>query len=170
MAKATRTQIGVTNPGGVRIDILQGPISVATVYELIPFGNTIVTLKATGAQVKAIMEEGVDFSLGRYGKDPVSNPLVYVSGLKFSVDFNAAKGQRVKDLMLVENGVTSPVDPSATYTMSVNNFIAAGGDHYDTLNSISGKIDTGFIDAELLLDYIKGKTLMNPETRITPIP
>jgi 2',3'-cyclic-nucleotide 2'-phosphodiesterase (5'-nucleotidase family) len=43
----------------------------------------------------------------------------------------------------------------------VNNFMAAGGDRYDTLKDASGKYDTGFNDAEVFMEYIKDKTLVN---------
>jgi 5'-nucleotidase / UDP-sugar diphosphatase len=162
----TGSQIAVTNAGGIRIDLLAGPLTTAKVYEVIPFGNTLVTLKATGDQVAKVFEDGVDFGLSQYGDFP-ANPLTYVSGAKFSVSPSQPKGSRVSGVkVLAADGSWADLDPSATYTMVVNNFIAAGGDKYATLASIADKKDTGYVDAEAFFAYVKDKTLVNTEERI----
>jgi 5'-nucleotidase/UDP-sugar diphosphatase len=166
MRAYTGSQIGVTNAGGIRIDLLAGPLTTAKVYEVIPFGNTLVTLKATGAEVVRVFEDGVDFGLSQYGDFP-ANPLAYVSGAKFSVTPGAPKGSRVSEVkVLGADGSWADLDPSATYTMVVNNFIAAGGDKYATLASIADKKDTGYVDAEAFFAYVKDKTIVNTEERI----
>jgi 5'-nucleotidase / UDP-sugar diphosphatase len=159
-------QIGMTNVGGVRIDLLAGPLTTAKVYEVIPFGNSLVTFKATGAEVLKILEDGIDFGLAKYGDFP-ANPLLYVSGIKLSVDPAQPKLSRVSEAMVQgADGSWAELDPSATYTMVVNSFMAAGGDKYDAVKSIAGKMDTGYIDAEAFFAFVKDKTLVNPEERI----
>jgi 5'-nucleotidase/UDP-sugar diphosphatase len=161
MAWKTGAQIAMNNPGGVRININQGPISVATVYELLPFANTLVTLPLKGADVVKTLEDGVDFQFSRYGTDP-DNPYIYVSGITFTLDLSKPKGERVRNVR-VKTGDASyaPIDPQAVYKVVVNNFMAAGGDRYDTLKDASGKYDTGFNDAEVFMEYIKDKVLVN---------
>ena len=61
------------------------------------------------------------------------------------------------------------LDPATTYSVVVNNFIAVGGDLNNMLKATPGQIDTGFVDAEALLDYVKGMTLKNSEARINVI-
>jgi 5'-nucleotidase / UDP-sugar diphosphatase len=162
-------QIGMTNVGGVRIDLMPGPLTTAKVYEVIPFGNTLVTFKATGAQVVSIFEDGIDFGLSKYGDFP-ANPLLYVSGAKLSVDPSKAKGSRVSGVQVqAADGSWADLDPTASYTMVVNNFMAAGGDKYDTCKAIPDKKDTGYIDAEAFFAYVKDKSLVNDEARITLI-
>jgi 5'-nucleotidase / UDP-sugar diphosphatase len=166
MRAYTGTQIGLTNVGGVRADLLAGPLTTAQVYEVIPFGNTLVTLKATGAQVIGILEDGIDFGLSKYGDSP-ANPLIYVSGLRVSVKPANPKGSRIVEARVVApDGSSAPLDPGVSHTMVVNNFIAAGGDLYTTLASIEGKKDTGHIDAEAFYAYVKDKTLVNEPARI----
>jgi 5'-nucleotidase len=70
MAWKAGAQVALNNPGGVRININQGPISVATVYELLPFANTLVTLPLKGAELVKVIEDGADYQLSRYGTDP----------------------------------------------------------------------------------------------------
>jgi 5'-nucleotidase len=168
MAWKTGSDIALNNPGGVRININQGPISVATVYELLPFANTLVTVSLKGSEVVSTLEDGVAFQIERYGSDP-DNPYIYVSGIKFTVNPSANKGDRISNVKVAaKDGSYGPINPNATYKVVVNNYMAAGGDKYDTLKSIGGQYDTGFNDAEVFMEYIQGKTLRNiPEKRIT---
>lgn len=167
MAWKTGSQIALNNPGGVRININQGPISVATVYELLPFANTLVTLPLKGSEVVQVLEDGVDFQIARYGTDP-DNPYLYVSGIHFTLELAAAKGERISQVeVLNAQGDYEPLEADTVYKVVVNNFMAAGGDRYDTLKEAGGKYDTGFNDAEIFMEYIRDKTLVNiPEERI----
>jgi 5'-nucleotidase len=167
MAWKTGAQVALNNPGGVRINLNQGPISVAAVYELLPFANTLVTLPLKGADLVKVIEDGADYQLSRYGTDP-NNAYLYVSGVRFTLELARPKGQRVTGVEVRgAGGAYAPLDPSAVYKVVVNNFMAAGGDRYDTLKEAGGKYDTGFNDAEVFMEYIRDKTLVNlPEERI----
>jgi 5'-nucleotidase / UDP-sugar diphosphatase len=151
----------------VRININQGPISVATVYELLPFANTLVTLPLKGSSLVQVIEDGTDFQISRYGTDP-DNAYLYVSGVRFALELARPKGQRVTGVEVkTAGGSYAPIQPEEVYKVVVNNFMAAGGDRYDTLKEASGKYDTGFNDAEVFMEYIRDKTLLNiPEERI----
>lgn len=169
MRAKTGAQIALSNTGGVRTDLVQGPLTVAQVYEVIPFGNTLVTMKMTGTNVVKAIEDGIDFSLGKMGKELPANPLIYVSGIKFDVDIAKPNGTRVSNAMVLDGSAYKALDPAASYTVVVNNFMAAGGDLYNTLKATPGQLETGYIDAEALLDYVKGKTLKNAEARINVV-
>jgi 5'-nucleotidase len=170
MAWKAGAQVALNNPGGVRININQGPISVATVYELLPFANTLVTLPLKGSDLVKVLEDGADYQVSRYGTDP-DNAYIYVSGVRFTLELAEPKGQRITEVEVkTTGGAYAPVDPEAEYKVVVNNFMAAGGDRYDTLKEASGKYDTGFNDAEVFMEYIRDKTLVNlPEERIRVI-
>jgi 5'-nucleotidase len=167
MAWKTGAQVALNNPGGVRININQGPISVATVYELLPFANTLVTVSLKGSDLLQTLEDGTDYQISRYGTDP-DNAYVYVSGVRFALEPAKPKGQRVTGAEVRgAGGAYAPLDLNAVYKVVVNNFMAAGGDRYDTLKDVPGKYDTGFNDAEVFMEYIRDKTLANiPEERI----
>ncbi|MEW5816003.1 MAG: 5'-nucleotidase C-terminal domain-containing protein [Spirochaetota bacterium] len=170
MAWKTGADIAVNNPGGVRININQGPISVATVFELLPFANRLVTVPLKGSDVINVLEDGVDFQVSRYGTDP-NNPFLYVSGIKFSIAVSKSKGGRIQNVVVKDkDGKYSPINVNATYKVVVNNFMADGGDKNDTLKNAAGKYDTGFNDAEVFMEYIKDKRLKTiAEERITLI-
>jgi 5'-nucleotidase len=166
MRAKTGAQIALSNAGGIRTDLVQGPLTVAQVYEVIPFGNTLVLLNMKGADVVKALEDGVDFGLSKYGQEFPANPLLYVSGIQFDVDPAKPSGSRVSKPMVQEGATYKALDPAATYSVVVNNFMAAGGDLYNTLKATPNQADTGYIDAEALLEFVKGKTLKNEEPRI----
>jgi 5'-nucleotidase / UDP-sugar diphosphatase len=169
MRAKTGAQIALSNSGGIRTDFVQGPLTVAQVYENIPFGNTLVLLKMTGENVVKAIEDGVDFAWNAYPHEFPVNPLLYVSGIKFDVNTAKPNGSRVSNAMVLDGAAYKPLDPAATYTVVVNNFMAGGGDKYFTLKATPDQMDTGMIDAEALLDYVQGKTLKNTEARINVV-
>lgn len=102
-----------------------------------------------------------DFCITSYAKAP-ETAYVYVSGLKLTLLVNNAKGSRVSEVMVrAKDGSWQPLDSKATYKLVVNNFMADGGDKNVTLGAIpkARKYDTGFVDSEVMLDYVLGKTL-----------
>jgi 5'-nucleotidase len=157
----TGARIAVMNPGGVRTNLNPGPLSVAQVYELQPFGNTLVTIDLSGTDVVKVLEDMTGYTISRYEKKP-DTAFVYVAGVRFTLEVNAAKGQHVNDVQVQKaDGAYEPLRPDGTYKVVVNSFMAAGGDMNNTLKAASGKVDTGFIDSEATLEYLQGKTLSN---------
>jgi 5'-nucleotidase len=159
----TGADIAIMNPGGVRVDLVAGDVSVAQVYELQPFANTLMTMDLSGAEVVKVLEDMTDFCITTYNKTP-ETAYVYVAGLRMTLLVNGAKGQRVKDVQVKgKDGSFKALDPAATYKVVVNNFMGTGGDKNFTLGEIPAarKVDTGFIDSEAMLDYVLGKTLRN---------
>ncbi len=104
--------MAVINNGGLRVPLYKGPITVGRVYELMPFDNTLVLLKLSGAQVLSLADE-----LAKFGGEPVS-------GIRFRIEDGKAA-----DVLL---GVTS-VDPEAEYWVATHNYLADGGGDFPTL-------------------------------------
>ncbi|MEI6215058.1 MAG: bifunctional metallophosphatase/5'-nucleotidase [Desulfuromonadales bacterium] len=166
------TQIGIQNAGGVRTDILAGDITVGTVYTVLPFGNTLVVMELSGADVRNALEDGVGFQLGY--DPPRTPPYMYVSGVSFNVTKSAPVGSRVSNVKVKDaSGNFVTIDPSKTYRVVTNNYMAGGGDGYKTFNNTKGyKYDTGIVDAEAFMDYLKqvpGGTISNPTTSLIQV-
>jgi 5'-nucleotidase len=161
MSWKTGAQVAIMNPGGVRVDLAPGDLSVARVYELQPFGNTLVTLSVTGNQLAQVLEDMADFTITSYGTKPGTH-FLYVSGMTLSLDTARAKGYRISDVRIRQaDGSYAPLSAGEKYSLAVNNFMAAGGDKNFTLAGLPGKYDTGFIDSEAMLAYVEKKTLSN---------
>jgi 5'-nucleotidase len=154
MLAATRKAGSVAafvNAGGVRAGIEPGPITYGTAISVEPFGNTLVTLDLSGAELQKALDEGI----GSGGQ------LIPSDGTSYSIDKSAPSGSRVKDVVVA----SQPVDPAKIYRVTFLNFTSNGGDAHVTLKSASGaRTDTGLIDVDSLIDYIKGHTPLKPES------
>jgi len=149
-------QIALLNSGGIRSSIPVGNISVSQVIEVLPFGNTMARLDLTGEQIKQSLEHGVSqVELGE-GRFP------QVSGLKFIYDPQAPVGYRIISINIIDqSGQEKPIDLTATYRVVTNNFMSTGGDGYEVMKSGKNQIDTGFLLADVVIDYIKQQSDIN---------
>lgn len=145
--------IGVINPGGIRADFLYGEdgvITYAEAFTVQPFGNTMAMVDLTGAQVIEMLEQqwqpaGSSRTFLRLG---ISDNVTYV------FDPDAAPGSRVIEVQI--DG--SPIDPAATYTVSANNFLLAGGDNFFVFDEGTNYVDTGIIDVDALINYFEAQS------------
>ncbi len=155
--RSFESDIAIQNSGGVRIDIPSGDITIADAYELLPFSNTIVNLEMTGGEIKATLEEAIDFALDPDGS---TGAYPYAAGLRFDVDQNEPEGDRVTNIVVRRNGETefAPLDPDATYIVATNSFVASGGDNYVTFEEVTAdgrSTDTFLNYAQTFIDYIQ---------------
>lgn len=156
--------IGLVNAGGIRESLSAGKITVGTAYTLMPFNNTLYTLEVTGEQFKAALEYGVTRSGGAFP---------YVAGSRYAADMRLPEGERVTKVE-VENadGQWQPMESAGTYRLVTNGYLARGGDGYAMLKAVEKRYDTGFVDTEAFIEYVKKrKRLLPPKaTGVTYIP
>lgn len=156
-------QIAITNPGGIRADLVAGPGGVVTygaAFAVQPFSNIMQTLTITGAQLKTALEQ-------QWQGQSEPKILQISSTLSYTASASAPAGSKVSNIVVA--GI--PVDPTRTYRVSVNNFLAAGGDNFAAFKSgidVSG----GPIDLDAFVSYLKAhKGLAPPPAdRITLAP
>lgn len=130
MRKAVGVQIGITNGGGLRTPIAAGKITMGTLYEVMPFDNTLVKLNLKGSDLKRVIENGImNTSVG----------WVQVSGIKVYYDKDAKAGNRIT-AMFLEDG--TPIDMNKSYSVVTNDFMITGGDQYD-FTGAQNVYDTG---------------------------
>lgn len=137
MVWKTGADFAITNSGGIRASIRPGEISYRDILTVLPFGNTLYQLEATGEEVMDILEYTATVSAGQ-GAWP------QVSGITYTIE-----GETVSDVMI--NG--EPIDLDETYTIATNNYLAYGGDGYSMLEDLEG-YDTGFVLADVVQDYV----------------
>jgi 5'-nucleotidase/UDP-sugar diphosphatase len=124
--------LAIQNAGGVRANFLQGDYTMADAYTMLPFSNTVTTLKVTGEEVVRVLDEAIRYS---QGITQSTGAFPYASHLRYDVYLNAADD--VKSVYNVEvkdrtTGVWSPIDMKKTYVVATNSFTALGKDGYVT--------------------------------------
>jgi 5'-nucleotidase len=158
---ATRTEangaavIAFTNPGGVRTDIAKKPdgaVSYADVFASQPFRNQLVALTLSGAQIKNMLEQ--------QWLDPNRPRILQVSkGFNYTWDAARPYGERVVADRMSLNG--QRVEPAQTYRVTVNNYLAVGGDGFTVLKDGTAA-QFGVYDADALDAYFKANSPLSP--------
>ena len=151
IAEAQRSKVdadfAVMNSGGVRDSIQEGEITYKDVLTVQPFGNSITLSTMTGAEITEYLNTVATVDIGETG----SGAYPQLAGIKMDVDCEA-KTVSINDI----NGKGYAAD--ATYTFTVPSFNAAGGDGYPKLSDHPGFVNTGFVDAEVLKEYLEANS------------
>lgn len=155
MAKAS--DIAIQNGGGVRTDIAKGDLTMGDAYKLLPFANTLVEMDMTGAEIKSVLEEALDYALQPDGS---TGAYPYAAGLRWHVDAAKPIGQRLSNMEFKgrNDSSWSPLDSTATYKLVTNNYIAAGRDGYLTFKTVKNDgryLDTYLDYAQSFVDYVR---------------
>jgi 5'-nucleotidase len=137
------------NPGGVRADLPAGSVTYEQAFTVQPFANSLVTLDLTGAQLYCLLEQ--QYTVGKIlqPSDSVSYS-VSASGTTAPVSDPCA-GSRIVDGSLLIDGAA--VVESQTYRVTVNNFLAGGGDGFTVLQGGTDAV-TGPIDLDAFTAYL----------------
>lgn len=125
------TEIALTNTLGIRADMPAGNITIDTLYNAMPFDNTITTMFLSGREVQELL----DYVSYRSSERGCSSQ-AQVAGIEFTMDCDA---QVAKDIRI--NGV--PLDLAGTYELATNNYIAHGGSGFEVLERNTTQVDTG---------------------------
>jgi len=148
------------NVGGVRISIPQGDITIGEVYTLLPFGNTLVTFKMKGDLIKIMLENAIDRA---YITQENMGAFPYLAGAKFTFSQENEKGSRIVAFQVKNSdGEWVDFDTEKTYTIATNAYVAGGGDYYSEILQVADKTDTGFIDAEIFIEYLQKVKVLQP--------
>ncbi|WP_312411072.1 bifunctional UDP-sugar hydrolase/5'-nucleotidase UshA [Pseudescherichia sp.] len=144
----TGANFAVMSGGGIRDSIAAGDITYKDVLKVQPFGNVVVYADLTGKEV-------VDYLTAVAQMKPNSGAYPQFS----HVSFTMANGT-LNDLKIGGE----PVDLAKTYRMATLSFNATGGDGYPRLDDKPGYVNTGFIDAEVLKQYIQQNSPLDAAT------
>lgn len=144
MKATTGTDFGFMNSGGIRNPLPKGTITWGDLFKVQPFGNDLVTMTITGVQVRTLLNQ-------QFQAPPSYNKIMAISGLRYTWSDKLPYGQKVLDIYL-PNG--SKIDPAGEYTITVNNFMADGGDGFTILKSGKNRV-TDKVDLDAFVDYFK---------------
>jgi 5'-nucleotidase len=148
------------NPGGVRAPLpCRGTppceVTYGDVFTMQPFGNSLVVMTLTGAEIKQMLEDQQ-----RAGR---TNPsfLLPSKSLSYRWIAKAPYGQRVQDLRI--DG--QPVDPAAAIRFTVNSFMADGGDGLSLLRQGRERLG-GELDIDALVSFLKTTPSPSADERV----
>ena len=161
--------VAFMHPGGIREDLLfdsigpesDGELTYGEAFSVLPFGNSLVTMSLTGAQIEALLQ-----SQFRGPPDDTSDVLQVSSGFSYTWDVARPEGARVDPSTIMIDGV--PIDPEATYRVTANNFLADGGDDYNVFREGTERTG-GDVDVAALVAYFESfsQVAPGPQDRIT---
>jgi len=141
---AEGTQFAFMNPGGIRADLVVptggANITWNDLFTIQPFGNTLVKMNLTGAQIKAVLEQQWTASTTR---------ILQISGFGYTFSASAPIGSRIVE---IHDAAGTPLDPAAVYSITCNNFLATGGDGFTAFVAGANPIG-GPVDLDALIEY-----------------
>lgn len=155
-------QIAFMNPGGLRGDMVGNvgefprDLTYRQAANVQPFANTLVNMDLTGAQIETVLEQ--QWQRSATGSVPTRAflRLGVSSGFEYTYtqfDDPAKPGAKLGEVTSMWlNG--EPIDPAATYSVTVNSFLAAGGDNFRELANGAAKQDTGVTDLQSMVSYM----------------
>lgn len=154
-AKDGSAVIALTNPGGIRTDIIpkeNGAVSYGELFASQPFRNRLVTMTFTGSQLKDMLEQ--------QWLDPKRPRILQVSiGFSYSWDASKPFGERVIVDKMTLNG--KPIEPATGYRVTVNDYLAVGGDGF-TVAKRGASPQYGGYDADALFAFFKAHGPIGP--------
>ncbi|UFN47998.1 5'-nucleotidase C-terminal domain-containing protein [Roseomonas sp. OT10] len=145
LAATPRAEVALSNAGGIRAGLVAGNVTMGDVLAMLPFNNTAVVMRLRGDDLRLALENGVSQVAATAGRFPV------FAGLRAAWDPNAPEGKRVTVLEVAGK----PFDPGALYRVVTNNFMARGGDGYDSLRDGGQEVvDIGTPLQDPLIDFL----------------
>ncbi|MFL5147467.1 MAG: bifunctional metallophosphatase/5'-nucleotidase [Microvirga sp.] len=149
-ARKAGAEIAFNNQGGVRADLIpaaDGSVTYGQIFSVQPFGNDLVALTLTGAQLKALLEQQFES-----GKNTPEKPAMLLpsEGFFFAYDPRRGSGERVVEMRL--NG--KRIDPAKHYRVATGSFLATGGDNFTVLKQAADVVDLG-IDLDATEAYLR---------------
>jgi 2',3'-cyclic-nucleotide 2'-phosphodiesterase/3'-nucleotidase len=143
-------QIAMTNGGGLRTNIPAGDVTAGKLYEVMPFDNTLYTMKLSGADVKANIEHGImNEDIG----------WIQISGVRVTYNSELEAGNRITSMVLEDGTV---VEMDKYYTVVTNDFMFTGGDKYNFENSKDG-LDTFIPIRDAMMEAVEKAGVLSPK-------
>jgi len=128
----------IQNYGGLRLSAIPpGDITAGTIFELMPFDNTLLCMELDAETTQRLVNR-----IAEYGGWPISR------SLGFTIN---------KDTLATEVMIKGELlDPNKTYHVVMPVYIANGGDNCDFLKD-KKRIDSGIHIREILIKYLSGQ-------------
>ena len=181
-AGVPKADFAITNPGGVRSDLIYsaakgGVVTYGDLLTVAPFGNDLVTVDLTGAQIIRLLEQQWEAlncaaKSGPTTLNSCGRMLQVSSQLSYSWDFSkpagAADGQGARVVINTVKIGGVAIDLAKTYRIATVFFLGQGGDNFTVMQAGKNYIATGYKDIDAFVAYMKANPkLAPPSKRIT---
>jgi 5'-nucleotidase/UDP-sugar diphosphatase len=172
--------VAVTNGGGIRKAINPGDVTKKNINEVLPFGNTVVTIYITGAELLEALEASTYCTPDAIGGFPQVSGINYTISTAVAYDANAETypastyyGPKSINRVTINSINGKEFKADDTYAVITNDFCGGGGDTYYAFAAATAKFDTGVPLDEVVMEYITaelkgviGKQYAEPQGRI----
>jgi len=140
---AMNTDVAFMNPGGIRAEVYAGEVTWGELFTVQPFNNDLIKMNLTGEQIVRLLNQQW------FGQ---SRPrILKTSGIIYNWDATRIESDRVI-VSSIQIG-NQLIDLAAVYSVTVNSFIASGGDNFSVLTEGTNKV-VGAVDIDALVNYI----------------
>ncbi len=134
----TQADLSIMNSGGIRADLPEGDITYKDVLIVQPFGNMICTVDLTGKELKDYLQVVVSKKTG-------SGAFAQFAGVELIL-----QGDKLVEVKVAGN----PIEENKKYKLALNSYLAAGGDGYPKMKDHPTFVNTRYVDADILREYI----------------
>ena len=138
MMQKASADLAIMNAGGVRESMPAGQLTYKDVIKVQPFGNMLAHVTLSGAELLTYLGVAAKMTAG-------SGAFAQFAGIELVIEAEAIKSAQIKG---------APIDPAKSYRLALNSFQANGGDGYPKLTGHPGYVNTGFVDADVMREYL----------------
>ncbi len=138
MLQKAGADLAIMNAGGVRDSMPAGKLTYKDVLKVQPFGNMLAHVTLNGTELMAYLNAAAKMSAG-------AGAFAQFAGVNLVIEGSAVKSAGIKG---------APIDPAKSYRLALNSFQAGGGDGYPKLSDHPGYVNTGFVDADVMREYL----------------
>jgi 5'-nucleotidase / UDP-sugar diphosphatase len=115
-----------------------GKLTYKDVLKVQPFGNMLTHVTLNGTELMAYLNAAAKMTAG-------AGAFAHFAGVRLVIEGGAVKEATIKG---------APIDPSKSYRLAINSFQANGGDGYPKVSDHPGFVNTGFVDADVMREYL----------------
>ena len=138
MMQKARADLAIMNAGGIRDSMPAGKLTYKDVLKVQPFGNMLAVVELKGNELMNYLNAAAKMSAG-------AGAFPQFAGVNLVMQGGAVQSASIKG---------AAIDPAKTYRLAINSFQAGGGDGYPKLSDHPGYVNTGFVDADVMREYL----------------
>jgi 5'-nucleotidase len=158
--ESSGAQFAFMNPGGIRTSLTfnqisggeqPGQVTFGEAFAVQPFNNLVATQDMTGQQIKDTLEQSF---IGCFGRVQATVILQVSAEFNYSYDTTNACGERITSMTLNDD----PLEMGTTYRVTMNNFLADGGDSFPGFRAGTNRVNQPGFDVDALAQYLGAHT------------